>query len=865
MYDSNNEFQSNWIEIINNNGKNVLAGVFYRHPRKTSDNAFTTHVQEILLKIKNENKLILISGDFNYNILNYNKCPYTNEFIETMYSNHFQPCILEPTRIVPDQKPSLVDNIFVNPIAKNIISGNIYNKISDHMPNFVIVEGEKIEKVKYKKTFRNMSNFNANDFNNEISQIRLSLSDDVNIVFDNFQEQYTTILNKHAPWKTMSNKDYKWSLKPWFTKGLRKSIKVKDLYYGKFMRTKNNTWYTLYKRYRKSIKRLTFLSKQNYFKSYFENNKNNSKKTWDGIRNIVNQKTKCQSNSSIFLNNNGKIIYDQKSVANIFNHHYSTIADKLVRKLGNPACEYQDFLRNPNKNELYLNEIEPDEIEKILNNLDPKKSADIYGISPKFVKASSVSLSTLLCPIFNLSLSTGRVPDSLKMAKVIPVYKSGSKLEPINYRPISLLPLFSKVLEKIMHTRLYNFIEQENILYQNQYGFQKAKSTEHAILSIQSKIVQALENKEIPCCVFLDFAKAFDTVNHDILIYKLHHYGVRGTCLDWFKSYLENRKQCVHCNETSEILPISCGVPQGSILGPILFLLYINDIPNASTIINFQLFADDTCLFYSHKDLAIVENMFNQELVKIHQWLLANKLSLNVDKSNVILFRPKNQHSGQMINLTLNGQALKEKTYAKYLGILFDNKLLWTHQIDHISTKLVKSNALLAKLRHFVGNKTLDNIYNSLVQPHLDYGSLAWGTAAQTNLLKLETLQNKAIRIMTFKKSTDATEPLYKQRNILPLLHNIILNQCKFLWKYTHNLLPKSCNDTLQDFGVIPYGREDNSFKLQTPLQRTDHGIRFLGYSGVRSWNMIVPKHIRKSSFPKSFTKSLKEYLKSII
>ena len=864
IHDEHNEFQSNWVEIINNKGKNILAAVFYRHPRKNSDNTFIKHLQEILNKIKIENKLILISGDFNYNLLNSNKCHLTNEFIETMYSNYFQPCIIEPTRIVPGQKPSLIDNIFVNTIGKTIVSGNIYNKISDHMPNFVIINEQNAEKANHKKVFRNMANFNADDFNNDVSKIHLSLSDDINTVFDNFQEQYIKILDNHAPWKTMSKKDCKWSLKPWFTKGLRKSIKIKDLYYGKFMRTKKSDWYDLYKKYRKMIKRLTFLSKQSYYKSYFENNKNNSRKTWDGIRNIINQSHKKQNNN-IFLNYKGKTIFDQKSVANTFNQHYSTIADKLLSKLEKPTCEYQDFLKNPNKNELYLNEIEPDEIRKMINDLDTKKSADIYGISPTFLKASSNSLSMLLSPIFNLSLFTGKFPDSLKVAKVIPVFKSGSKLDPINYRPISLLPLFSKLLEKIMHARLYKYLEEENIIYQQQYGFQKNKSTEHAILSIQSKIVQSLEKKETPCCVFLDFAKAFDTVNHDILLHKLEYYGVRGTSLDWFKSYLDNRKQCVHCNETSDLLPITCGVPQGSILGPILFLIYINDIPNSSDLINFQLFADDTCLFYSHKNLNILEKTFNEELIRINDWLLANKLSLNVDKSNTILFRPKNQREGQLISLTLNGEAIKERISAKYLGIFFDNKLLWNHQIEHISKKLIKSNALLAKLRHFVGHKTLTNLYNSLIQPHIDYGSLIWGTAAQTNLSKLESLQNKALRIMCFKNSRESATPLYKHEKILPLLHNTILNQGKFLWKYTHDLLPKCCNDTLTEFGVLPYGRENNSYKLYTPFQRTDYGVKFLGYSGVRTWNMIVPDNIRNLPFPKTFNKSFKKYLNSII
>ena len=211
-----------------------------------------------------------------------------------------------------------------------------------------------------------------------------------------------------------------------------------------------------------------------------------------------------------------------------------------------------------------------------------------------------------------------------------------------NYRPISLLPIFGKIFEKIMHSRIYSFIESQNILIKSQYGIQMGKSTEQALVDIQSKIVNSFENKEIPCCIFLDFAKAFDTVNHKILIDKLYYYGIRGSPLDWITSYLTNRSQCVTINNhTSSKLPITCGVPQGSILGPMLFLLYINDIVSSASKVDFQLFADDTCIFFSHKDKQILENTLNSELALIHDWLVANKLSLNVAKSNLSLQEQK--------------------------------------------------------------------------------------------------------------------------------------------------------------------------------------------------------------------------------
>ena len=212
-----------------------------------------------------------------------------------------------------------------------------------------------------------------------------------------------------------------------------------------------------------------------------------------------------------------------------------------------------------------------------------------------------------------------------------------------NYRPISLLPIFSNILEKLMHSRVYSFLQDQNILLKSQYGFQKNKSTEHAILDIQSKIIDAYENKETPCCIFMDFAKAFDTVNHSILLDKLNYYGIRGNTLKWFESYLSNREQCVQIgNHSSGLLNIKYGVPQGSVLGPLLFLVYINDIAISSNILNFQLFADDTCIFYSHKNMATLESILNKELVNVSNWLIANKLSLNVDKTNVLTFRNKN-------------------------------------------------------------------------------------------------------------------------------------------------------------------------------------------------------------------------------
>ena len=294
-------------------------------------------------------------------------------------------------------------------------------------------------------------------------------------------------------------------------------------------------------------------------------------------------------------------------------------------------------MKYPNINNFFTSPTSKEDVFDILKELVPTKAGDIYRISPKYAIDSRFFLSEVLCTLFNKSVEEHTFPDNLKLAEIAPIHKGKSKLDYTNYRPISILPIFSKVIEKLMYKKLLSFVYKNKILYPLQYGFQEGKSTELAINALLNKITESLDNKMRTYCVFLDFAKACDTVNHKILLKKLEYYGIRGTSLQWFESYLTNRKQCVKIGDThSQTDTIKCGVPQGSILGPLLFLIYINDIVNCSNILQFTLFADDTCIFYSAKPDPSIVNTLNNELKKVSKWLTTNKLSLNVDKSSYL-------------------------------------------------------------------------------------------------------------------------------------------------------------------------------------------------------------------------------------
>ena len=241
----------------------------------------------------------------------------------------------------------------------------------------------------------------------------------------------------------------------------------------------------------------------------------------------------------------------------------------------------------------------------------------------------------------NLSVQTGKYPTKLKISKIIPVFKNDDDLDPSNYRPISLLSVFNRIFEKTMYNRLINFVEKHQLLSDVQYGFRKNHSTHHAVLDIVNTIQSNMDNKLFTCAVLIDLAKAFDTVDHSILLKKLYIYGIRGCLYDWFQSYLSGRSQTTNINNhISDKQNIKRGVPQGSVLGPLLFLLYINDICNSSKVLKFHLFADDTNILYSNKDLASLESVMNTELAKLQDWFSANKLTINIKNQTSLFFTP---------------------------------------------------------------------------------------------------------------------------------------------------------------------------------------------------------------------------------
>ena len=391
--------------------------------------------------------------------------------------------------------------------------------------------------------------------------------------------------------------------------------------------------------------------------------------------------------------------------------------------------------------------------------------------------------------------------------------------------------------------RLESFLDSSDILYKFQFGFRKSYSTNHALLSIVEQIRTSLDKKMFACGVFIDLEKAFDTVNHHILLSKLNHHGIRGVANKWFHSYLSNRNQKVTINgESSPNLPINCGVPQGSILGPLLFLIYINDMHHAMEFSTTTHFADDTNLFYSCKSFKNLRKNLNKDLALLFDWLCANRLSLNAGKTEFIVFRPLRRKTyDERLTLKLHHTKLFESSKIKYLGLILDNKLSWKDHITELCKKLSRAVGMLYKIRQFCPSSVLRSLYFSLFNSHLSYGLVVWGNAKRTLINKVKSLQKRALRsIDLINDDQDDINHIHLNLKILNVDHQLQVQLSSLMWDYDHNTIPESLRTHFKRANLVHNYSTRNASKgglYYGKVNTTKYGIQSFKYQGIKNLN----------------------------
>ena len=644
-----------------------------------------------------------------------------------------------------------------------------------------------------------------------------------------------------------------------------------------------------FKKYRNLYNSTIKAGKKIYFARELKANQLNLKKTWQLLKQAA-KIVKSNSESPNCFVINGEMITDPSVMANSLNDFFANMPSEIVSSI-HPTDDLIVDDHAPDVPILNFTDVQlsSNELLEAITQLKPKTSLDFNNLSMCFLKKIVNEIIEPLKHSISLSLSTGVVPTQLKIAKIIPVYKSGDKTCMDNYRPISLLSCFSKICEKIVSNRLVTFLDINNLLSCNQFGFRKYHSTLHPMVQFTNFISNALNNKDHAIAIFCDLRKAFDTVDHTILLKKLKKLGIEGSALLWFKDYLQNRHQFVLLNgKTSSLRNIKIGVPQGSILGPILFLIYINDLPNCSLLLSL-LFADDATAYASGKDIRQLINFINVEFQKITTYFRAHKMALHPAKTKFILFTNSNAIEASEVKILLNNNNPDENDPSKisrierisanstvpamkFLGVHFDPNLNFKYHIKLLSSKLSRALYILRSVKNILSHDALRTIYFSVFHCHIIYAIQLWSCTSQSFLNEIFIKQKQAVRLINGASYNAHTEPLFKKSGILPLAELSLYFKLQLMQQYSQGFLPVSFDGVWIKNSERQHAEDQEErrrFEMRNfddfyiPFSRLVSSDKLPLISFPKLWNLFQDHEIKLTRNKLQFNKKLKTHLLS--
>ena len=834
-----NKLESLAVKISINPYKSIKVVNLYIKP-----NQKLVDLLPLISTLPTEGRNTMIAGDFNFNLMNKKNCTLVERFNEL----GLQCIVDQPTRVIQTKtglSKTLVDHIYTN--VRGSESFILTTDISDHFTVCATIQSNWKTRKKEQNSYAPLQDdkslsllkqyFTAVDWKD-------TLGDNSKKAFKKFSNIVKEAMEICCP-PTAKNKRTQ-PLNPWMSPALLVSRRVKDKLHHKAIKSSKTENWTEYQVYRNLYTKLVRKAKILFYGNQFKLAKNSVRETWRLSNEVMGRTPKKGSNNEIGPIKNCN---SQLETAECFNEFYSNIATQLADKIPKTDVSFKSFLPKiaDDVEELDL-ERSVDEltIEIIIRNMKSKRSFSHDYMSNYALKAVRQPLLKPLTHLISLSLKLGYVPKDWKKAKLIPIYKGkGEKDETCNYRGISILPTFSKIIEKIVANRVHNHMETNGLFYDNQFGFRRNMSCESLLLKFMDRLSNAKAKNKHFLAIFIDFAKAFDTLNINILLKKIAHYKIPTK---WFRSYLSGRTQFIQIGtKTSESKGITCGVPQGSVLGPLLFLLATNCLPNSSDFFALM-FADDTTLLLENKDLDLLFLQANLFLKDFEKWCYCNYLSLAPSKTRFILFsKPENVPklylmNEQIIRVHEQGQ---EKSF-KLVGVKIDDSVSWHHHVDYVRQKINIALGMMRRSKNVIPPAIKKMIYNSLINSHISYCLPIWGNAKSKVLDPLIKAQKRALRIVNNEHWLKHCDPLFASLDCLKLTDQYKVSCGKLAVKFFQKSLPPGLSDCFQEKIQVRTTRLSENNRILNQRMTKDATVqRMSSYSTAHIWNNLVPISIK--------------------